>query len=144
MTECCCANTKVVSVDDYNAVLEAAHNYVEGLRTGDADTVAKAFHKEAIMYGLAGGKTLLGGPIGNLYDFVRRNGSAPEIKTHMDVLAITPTTAVVRIDMEKMPSVPTTTTTSRSSSLMAVGRQSRRFSISSIADDLQFSKGASQ
>lgn len=101
MTECCCANTKVVSVDDYNAVLEAAHNYVEGLRTGDADAVAKAFHKEAIMYGLAGGKTLLGGPIGNLYDFVRRNGSAPEIKTHMDVLAITPTTAVVRIDMEK-------------------------------------------
>ena len=101
MTECCCANTKVVSVDDYNAVLEAAHNYVEGLRTGDADTVAKAFHKEAIMYGLAGGKTLLGGPIGNLYDFVRRNGSAPEVKTHMDVLAITPTTAVVRIDMEK-------------------------------------------
>lgn len=101
MTECCCANTKVVSVDDYNAVLEAAHNYVEGLRTGDADTVAKAFHKEAIMYGLAGGKTLLGGPIGNLYDFVRWNGSAPEIKTHMDVLAITPTTAVVRIDMEK-------------------------------------------
>lgn len=101
MTECCCANTKVVSVDDYNAVLEAGHNYVEGLRTGDADTVAKAFHKEAIMYGLAGGKTLLGGPIGNLYDFVRRNGSAPEIKTHMDVLAITPTTAVVRIDMEK-------------------------------------------
>lgn len=101
MTECCCANTKVVSVDDYNAVLEAAHNYVEDLRTGDADTVAKAFHKEAIMYGLAGGKTLLGGPIGNLYDFVRRNGSAPEIKTHMDVLAITPTTAVVRIDMEK-------------------------------------------
>ena len=101
MTECCCANTKVVSVDDYNAVLEAAHNYVEGLRTGDADTVAKAFHKEAIMYGLARGKTLLGGPIGNLYDFVRRNGSAPEIKTHMDVLAITPTTAVVRIDMEK-------------------------------------------
>ena len=101
MTECCCANTKVVSVDDYNAVLEAAHNYVEGLRTGDADTVAKAFYKEAIMYGLAGGKTMLGGPIGNLYDFVRRNGSAPEIKTHMDVLAITPTTAVVRIDMEK-------------------------------------------
>lgn len=101
MTECCCANTKVVSVDDYNAVLEAAHNYIEGLRTGDADTVAKAFHKEAIMYGLAGCKTLLGGPIGNLYDFVRRNGSAPEIKTHMDVLAITPTTAVVRIDMEK-------------------------------------------
>lgn len=101
MTECSCANNKMVSVEEYDAVLEAARYYVEGLRTGDADTVAKAFHKEAIMYGLAGGKTLLGGPIGNLYDFVRQNGSAPDIKTHLDVLAITPTTAVVRIDMEK-------------------------------------------
>lgn len=101
MTECSCANNKMVSVEEYDAVLEAARYYVEGLRTGDADTVAKAFHKEAIMYGLAGGKTLLGGPIGNLYDFVRQNGRAPDIKTHLDVLAITPTTAVVRIDMEK-------------------------------------------
>lgn len=101
MTECSCANNKMVSVEEYDAVLEAARYYVEGLRTGDADTVAKAFHKEAIMYGLAGGKTLLGGPIGNLYDFVRQNGSAPDIKTHLDMPAITPTTAVVRIDMEK-------------------------------------------
>ncbi len=101
MSECSCANAKVVSVDEYNAVIEAARHYVDGLHTGDAETVAKAFHKDAIMYGLAGGKSLLGGPIGNLYDFVRQNGSAPDIKTRIDVLAITPTTAVVRIDMEK-------------------------------------------
>ena len=101
MSECSCANAKVVSVDEYNAVIEAARHYVDGLRTGDAETVAKAFHKDAIMYGLAGGKSLLGGPIGNLYDFVRQNGNAPDIKTRIDVLAITPTTAVVRIDMEK-------------------------------------------
>ena len=43
----------------------------------------------------------LGGPIKNLYDFVEKNGTAPDIKTRLDVLAITPTTAVVRIDMEK-------------------------------------------
>ena len=101
MSECKCVNNKIVPVSEYNAVIEAACKYVEGLRTGDAETVAKAFHKDAVMYGLAGGKTLLGGPIGNLYDFVRQNGSAPDIKTHIDVLAITPTTAVVRIDMEK-------------------------------------------
>lgn len=101
MSECKCVNNKIVPVSEYNAVIEAARKYVEGLRTGDAGTVAKAFHKDAVMYGLAGGQTLLGGPIGNLYDFVRQNGSAPDIKTHIDVLAITPTTAVVRIDMEK-------------------------------------------
>ena len=52
------------------------------------------------MYGYTNGG-LLGGPIDNLYDFVEKNGTAPDIKTHLDVLAITPTTAVVRVDMEK-------------------------------------------
>ena len=51
------------------------------------------------MYGFTNG-TKLGGTIRNLYDFVKTNGSAPNIKTRLDVLAITPTTAVVRVDME--------------------------------------------
>ena len=37
---------------------------------------------------------LFGGPIKNLYDFVEKNGTAHDIKTRLDVLAITPTTAV--------------------------------------------------
>ncbi len=44
---------------------------------------------------------MLGGPISNLYKFVETNGKAPDIKTRLDILAITPTTAVVRIDMEQ-------------------------------------------
>ncbi len=94
-------NVKNVPVSEYNAVVEAAGKYVEGLRKGDPEVVAQAFHKEAVMYGLSNGTTLLGGPISNLYDFVRTNGAAPDIQTRIDVLAITPTTAVVRIDMEK-------------------------------------------
>lgn len=101
MSDCKCANTKIVPVEEYEAVIAAAKYYVDGLKAGDADLVAKAFHKDAVMYGLSNGTTLLGGPIGNLYDFVRQNGKATDIKTHIDVLAITPTTAVVRIDMEK-------------------------------------------
>jgi hypothetical protein len=51
------------------------------------------------MYGFTDGK-LLGGPIKNLFDFVEKNGPSPNIKTRIDVLSITPTTAVVRVDME--------------------------------------------
>lgn len=94
-------NVKNVPVSEYNAVVEAAGKYVEGLRKGDPEVVAQTFHKEAVMYGLSNGTTLLGGPISNLYDFVRTNGAAPDIQTRIDVLAITPITAVVRIDMEK-------------------------------------------
>ena len=66
---------------------------------GSAEGVAQAFHKDAVMYGYTNGE-LLGGPIRNLFDFVQKNGSAPEITTRLDILAITPTTAVVRVDME--------------------------------------------
>ena len=42
MTECSCANNKMVSVEEYDAVLEAARYYVEGLRTGDADNLCES------------------------------------------------------------------------------------------------------
>ena len=93
-------NIKVVSTSDYDEVIKAADKYVYGLRTGSSGAVAQAFHKDAVMYGFTNGE-LLGGPIRNLYDFVDKNGKAPNISTRLDVLAITPTTAVVRVDMEQ-------------------------------------------
>lgn len=93
-------NIKAVPTGEYDAVIAVAQKYVDGLRVGSADGVAEAFHKDAVMYGFTNGE-LLGGPIGNLFDFIETNGKAPDIKTRLDVLAITPTTAVVRVDMEK-------------------------------------------
>ncbi|WPN96561.1 nuclear transport factor 2 family protein [Pseudomonas sp. MUP55] len=93
-------NIKAVPTCEYNAVIATATQYVEGLRVGSAGNVAHAFHQDAVMYGFTNGE-LLGGPINNLFDFVEKNGEAPEITTRLDVLAITPTTAVVRVDMEK-------------------------------------------
>jgi hypothetical protein len=73
--------------------------YVDGLRVGNIASLTQAFHRTAVMYGFTNGE-LLGGPIKNLYDFVSKNGAAPDIKTRLGVLAITPTTAVVCVDME--------------------------------------------
>lgn len=93
-------NIKAVATHDYNAVIATASRYVDGLREGSVATIKQAFHEEAVMYGFTNGQ-LLGGPISNLYSFVESNGKAAEITTRLDVLAITPTTAVVRVDMEK-------------------------------------------
>jgi len=93
-------NSKVVPTADYNAVIAVAQQYVDGLRSGSVEQVAQAFHEDAVMYGFTNGK-LLGGPIENLYAFVSQNGKATQITTRLDVLAITPTTAVVRVDMEQ-------------------------------------------
>ncbi len=93
-------NIKTVSTKDYEDVVATVGKYVEGLRVGNADGIAEAFHTDAAMYGFTNGE-LLGGPVANLYDFVRENGTAPDIATRVNILAITPTTAVVRVDMEK-------------------------------------------
>lgn len=93
-------NIKAVSTRDYEAVVAVAARYVEGLRIGNAQVVAEAFHAQAVMYGFTNGQ-LLGGPVDNLYAFVQSNGAAADITTRLDVLAITPTTAVVRVDMEQ-------------------------------------------
>ena len=92
-------NIKTVPTKDFEEVVETVVKYVEGLRVGSVTGLTQAFHKDAVMYGFTNDQ-LLGGPIKNLYDFVGKKGSAPDIKTRLDVLAITPTTAVVRADME--------------------------------------------
>jgi hypothetical protein len=93
-------NIKTVPTKDFEDVVATVAKYVEGLRVGSVAGLAQAFHKDAVMYGFTNGK-LFGGSIKNLYDFVEKNGTAPDIKTRLDVLAITLTTAVVRVDMEK-------------------------------------------
>jgi hypothetical protein len=92
-------NVKTVLTQDFEDVVATVAKYVEGLRVGNIANLNQAFHKDAIMYGFTNGD-LLGGPIENLYEFVEKNGSATDIKTRVDILAITPTTAVVRVDME--------------------------------------------
>jgi hypothetical protein len=93
-------NIKTVPTKDFEDVVATVSKYVEGLRVGSVASLAQAFHNDAVMYGFTDGE-LHSGPIKNLYDFVEKNGTAPNIKTRLDVLAITPTTAVVRVDMEK-------------------------------------------
>lgn len=92
-------NPRVIPTAEYEAIIATVQRYVDGLRVGKATEIAEAFHDDATMYGYTDGQ-LLGGPISNLYDFVRDNGSAPEITTHFDIVGITPTTAVVKVDME--------------------------------------------
>jgi Putative lumazine-binding len=84
-------NIQTVPTKDFEDVVATVAKYVKGLRIGSVTDLAQAFYKVAVMYGFTNGK-LLGGPIKNLYDFVEKNGTAPDIKTRIDVLSITPTT----------------------------------------------------
>lgn len=73
-------NIKTVPTKDFENVVATVSKYVEGLRVGNLASLSQAFHKDAVMYGFTNGE-VLGGPIKNLYNFVEKNGTAPDIKT---------------------------------------------------------------
>ena len=93
------ANQNINAVQDYEDVLSAMEGYVQGLKTGNVAELKKTFHQNAIMYGHLG-NDLSQGSIDNLYTYVEKFGAAPNIKTNLTVLHKTPTTAIVRIEME--------------------------------------------
>ena len=119
-------NIKTVSTKDYEDVVATVSKYVEGLHLGSVTGISQAFHNDSVMYGFTNGE-LLGGPIKTLYDFVEKNGTAPNIKTRIDILAITPTTAVVRVDMEKDAIGANYTDFHTLIKLMTLGKSSPRF-----------------
>lgn len=93
-------NKRTVSAEEYNEVVRLANKYVEALRIGSIEMLDGIFHKDCVTYGTVNGE-LMGGTSNPTADFILNYGKSPEIVSHIDVLDITPTTAVVRIVMEK-------------------------------------------
>lgn len=93
-------NQRMGSAQDYEEVAQVAFKYIEAIRTGNVDILADVFHKDAVAYGTVNGE-LVGGSGNPAVEFIKRNGNSPDIESHVDVLDITPTTAAVRIVMEK-------------------------------------------
>lgn len=92
-------NKNINSVADYEQVLAVVQGYIDGLYKGNVEDLKKVFHKDAVMYGFTSDE-LLGGTVNNLYDYIEKFGDAPNIKSRLDVLHMTPTTAVVRVELE--------------------------------------------
>lgn len=93
-------NKNVNAVQDYEDVIAVVDGYIQGLKHGSVDQLRGSFHADGIMYG-HGPDGMLGGSIDNLYSFVEHYGKAPDIAVRLDVLDMTPTTAVVKVTMEK-------------------------------------------
>ncbi|GBR06941.1 nuclear transport factor 2 family protein [Acetobacter oeni] len=92
-------NKKNIPVSEYQNIRETLERYVEALRVGNVDMLSGIFHKDVVTHGIVDGE-LVGGT-GNLAaEFIRINGASPDIASHIDILDITPVTAVVRIIIE--------------------------------------------
>lgn len=87
---------KTVSADEYKNVADVAAKYVEALRVGSVEMLSNAFHNDSVTYGTVEGK-IMGGAGNPTADFIHDYGKSPDINTRIDVLDITPSTAIVRV-----------------------------------------------
>ncbi|KAK2873344.1 hypothetical protein FQN49_002418 [Arthroderma sp. PD_2] len=93
------SNIKPTSTKDKEEVIKAAKYYVDGLKTGDVEHSRQGFHDNAGMYGWLGNE-LKTAPIQSLFDLIVERGCTPELISRIDIITMTPTTAIVEVDSE--------------------------------------------
>jgi len=87
---------RIVSINEYEAVVDVVNKYIKAIRVGSIDMLSESFHKDSVTYGFVNNK-LLGGSSNPAIDFIKAHGGSPNVKVHIDVLDITPATAIVRV-----------------------------------------------
>ena len=93
-------NKKTVPVSAYQAVIDTVSRYVEAVRSGSVEMLKETFKSDSVTYGFVGGE-LMGGAGNPTVQFIEAYGKSSEIESHIDVLDMTPVTAVVRLMTEK-------------------------------------------
>lgn len=90
---------------EYEAVVAAANCYVDAMRLGSSKRAREGFHADGGIYGYVQGE-FRGGSISNFFEYLDEHPEGNEIRAHMDVIAITSTTAIVKAEVE-MPAPET-------------------------------------
>ena len=88
-------------VHEHDAIAKAIHPYIDGMKSGKGDDMKPAFHKDATIYGYAGGD-LFGGPIQQLFDWSDENDAATQLQSRIAGIDLAKTIATVRLELTNL------------------------------------------
>jgi hypothetical protein len=86
-------------VSEYEAIAKTVQHYIDGARSGRGDDMKPAFHKEATIFGYAGGE-LTAGPIQQLFAWNDKNGPATGLRARIANIDLVDTVATVRLELD--------------------------------------------
>lgn len=84
------------SLEEYNAVAEAAKNFVKSVAEGDSKYAKRLFTDDAVLFGYLDGK-LEHGSIEQFYKNVDTVSAGPNFTARIDVITVEENLAVVRV-----------------------------------------------
>ena len=89
--------TKSEYLTEYDKIVQAMQMYIDGSKQGKSELMRPAFHANASFFGYAGGQLALGTQF--LFDWIDRNGPAPNIDPRVVSVDILDSIAVVRLEV---------------------------------------------
>jgi len=89
--------TPAKSPSQHDEILKTLQLYVDGCKQGKGELMRPAFHPEASSFGYAGGQLAVGTRF--LFDWIDRNGPAPDIESRIVSVDILDSIAVVRLEV---------------------------------------------
>jgi hypothetical protein len=84
------------NLEDYEAITRVLQHYLDGAKSGKGSEMARAFHKDATVFGFVGPE-LDAAPVAILFDWTDKNGPATGIKAQIDIVG---TIATVRLEID--------------------------------------------
>ncbi len=89
--------TPAESLSPHDEILKTLQLYLDGSKQGKSELMRPAFHPEASFFGYAGEQLAVGTPF--LFDWIDRNGPAPDIQPRVVSVDILESIAVVRLEV---------------------------------------------
>ncbi len=94
-------NDMSTDVHEHDAIAKAIQHYTDGAKSGSGDDMKPAFHKDATIYGYAGGD-LFGGPIQQLFDWSDQSDPATGLQARIAGIDLAKTVATVRLELTNL------------------------------------------
>ncbi len=82
---------------EYDEIVNTMQMYIDGSKQGKSDLMRPAFHSDASFFGYAGEQLAVGTPF--LFDWIDKNGPAPNIQARLVSVDILESIAVVRVEV---------------------------------------------
>jgi len=82
---------------EYDKIVQTMQMYIDGSKQGKSELMRPAFHANASFFGYAGGQLAVGTQF--LFDWIDKNGPAPNIEPRIVSVDILDSIAVVRLEV---------------------------------------------
>jgi Putative lumazine-binding len=93
----CLGMATVKTQSEHDAILKTLQLYIDGCKQGNGELMRPAFHAQASFFGHAGDPLAVG--LDFLFDWIKRNGPAPNIEPRVVSVDIAESIAVVRLEV---------------------------------------------